>query len=58
MIPDKCMNCEHAETQFENVHKGWMKFEFEPVTRCNCHPSKPKVGCVVCEVTCEKKRGG
>ena len=57
-IPAKCMNCEHAITIFENVHKGWMRFQYESVTRCDCHPAPPKVGCVAAESVCVKKEVG
>lgn len=57
MVPEKCMNCKHGVTQFENVHKGWLKYRVEPVMRCECSPTNSIVGCVVAEITCKKKRG-
>ena len=56
--PDKCMDCEHTIIQFENVHKGWCKFEYEPVVRCDCSPVHYKVGCVCAEMYCRKKTEG
>lgn len=53
--PDKCMDCEHTIIQFENVHKGWCKFEYEPVVRCDCSPTHHIVGCVCAEMYCRKK---
>lgn len=53
MIPEKCMTCEHTEMLFEEVHKGWCKFELEEVVRCNL--SGYIVGCVCADVYCDKK---
>ena len=55
-VPDKCITCSHALSSFEEVHKGWCKFQYEAVVRCDCAPDHPKVGCVVAEVTCAKNR--
>ena len=54
-IPEKCETCEHTIMAFENVHKGWCKYQIEEVVRCDCAPYHPKVGCVDAEVTCKKK---
>lgn len=56
-VPDKCVNCERAVAAFENVHKGFCKFEYEVVIRCNNKYNKLKypVGCVSAEVYCDKK---
>lgn len=55
-VPDKCLNCSHAISQFENVHKGWCKYQMDYVVRCDCSPVRHKVGCVCAEIYCNKKR--
>lgn len=55
IIPDKCKDCEHTIIQFEEVHKGWLKYEYESVVRCDCFPANYKVGCVSADVYCVKK---
>ena len=54
-IPEKCQTCEHTIMAFENVHKGWCKYDVEAVVRCDCSPQKYKVGCRCAEVYCRKK---
>lgn len=54
-VPDKCLTCDHTIMQFEDVHKGWGKYEMETVVRCDCSPGKFRVGCVCAEVYCERK---
>lgn len=56
-IPDKCTVCERAVTTFEEIHKGWCKFEYEAVTRCYNIKNMPAyiVGCVCAEQYCDKK---
>lgn len=53
MIPEKCMTCEHTVMQFEEVHKGWCKFQLEEVVRCDL--SGHIVGCVCANVYCDRK---
>ena len=53
-IPDKCLDCNHTLMAFENVHKGWCKYEIEEVVRCDCSPQHHIVGCVCAEVYCIK----
>ena len=55
VIPDNCINCEHATVQMEEVHDGRCKFHLDSVVRCDRFPAKYKVGCVCAEVHCEKK---
>lgn len=57
-VPEKCLNCDHTIVQFENVHKGYCKYEMEAVVRCGCSPAQYKAGCVCAEVYCEKRVGG
>lgn len=54
-VPEKCLNCDHTIVQFENVHKGYCKYEMETVVRCDCSPAQYKVGCVCAEVHCKKR---
>ena len=54
-IPEKCQTCEHTIMAFENVHKGWCRFQIEEVVRCDCAPHHPIVGCCDAEVTCRRK---
>ena len=54
-IPEKCLACDHTIVQFENVHKGWGKYQIESVVRCNCFPAHYIVGCVCAEVYCKNK---
>ena len=54
-IPDKCKDCDHTIIQFENVHKGWCKYEYEAVIRCDRSSAQYKVGCVCAEIYCEKR---
>ena len=54
-IPEKCQTCEHTIMAFENVHKGWCRYQIEEVVRCDCAPYHPIVGCCDAEVTCQKK---
>ena len=53
--PKKCLDCKHAIVRFENVHKGWCKFEYESVIRCDCDPCQFRVGCVCAEMNCRKE---
>lgn len=53
-IPNKCLNCNHTIMAFENVHKGFCRFELEEVIRCDCAPQQYPVGCVSAEVYCRK----
>lgn len=53
--PEKCLTCNHAIVNFENVHQGWCKFEYEPIVRCDCSPQQYPVGCVCAEIYCIKK---
>ena len=55
LIPNKCLDCEHTIVQLEDVHKGWCKYEMEPVVRCDCFPVHYKVGCASAEMYCEKE---
>lgn len=54
-IPEKCLTCNHTIIQFENVHKGWCKFEYECVVRCDAFPAHYKVGCVAANCHCVKE---
>lgn len=56
VIPDKCLDCSHAITTFEDVHKGWCKYELEYVIRCDCAPQKYVVGCVCAELYCRGRK--
>ena len=51
-IPDKCLTCEHTSIQFEEVHKGYCKFEMESVVRCDY--SGYRVGCVSADCYCDR----
>lgn len=57
MIPDKCLSCEHTIIRLEDVHKGWCKFQMEPVVRCDLSPVKYRVGCVCAEIYCDRRKG-
>ena len=55
-IPEKCLSCDHTIIQFENVHKGWLKYEYEPVVRCDCFPVHYIVGCACAEIYCKRRK--
>ena len=40
---------------FENVHKGWCRYQVEEVVRCDRFPAHYKVGCRCAEQYCDKK---
>lgn len=55
-IPEKCLDCDHAIPQLENVHDGYLKFHLDSVVRCDCSPLQFKVGCVCAEMSCIKRK--
>lgn len=54
-IPDKCGGCEHTIIRFENVHRGWCKFEYEMMVRCGRDPLQHPCGCRCAEMYCDRK---
>lgn len=56
--PEKCINCEHAFVQFEQVHDGWGIYHLDYVVRCDCFPVHYIVGCSCAEMYCEKNHSG
>ena len=54
-IPEKCFTCNHTIMTFENVHKGWCRYQVEEVVRCDRFPAHYKVGCRCAEQYCDKK---
>lgn len=53
-IPEKCFDCNHTIILFENVHKGWSRYQLENVVRCDCFPAHYIVGSVCAEVYCKR----
>lgn len=53
-IPNKCIECKHANTALESVHQGWNVYQMEIVVRCDCNPCRFRVGCACADMYCKK----